>query len=77
MDYLPAPLDLVHLGVVWVAIASLLRLKKCPWPKQPATFPWGGGWLLCDSALGEDEVGFLTDPQGGSLRRNDEAERAR
>jgi hypothetical protein len=33
--------------------------------------------FVCDSAAGEQKIGFFTLPQGGSLRRNDEAGRAR
>lgn len=51
--------------------------QEMPVAKATSHLPMGRLRLVCDSALGEDEVGFLVDPQGGSLSRNDEAEGAR
>jgi len=52
----------VHPEIVWVTIASLPRLRNCPWPQHAATLQVE---VCLRLSCGGGEVGFFTVPQGG------------
>jgi hypothetical protein len=62
-------------GVGWKP--SFAKIFLVQWLRHLANPPKGRVRFVGHSAVGEGKIGFFTLPQGGSLRRNDEAGRAK
>ncbi|MFM8175393.1 MAG: hypothetical protein ACKN81_17765, partial [Pirellulaceae bacterium] len=67
--------NLDYLGLEDKPPEKYLPKKTFP-PLVPRDPPKGRMRFVGDFAMGAREIGFLTLPQGGALRRNDESGRA-